>query len=45
MSFRIFVIAMMVVLYFQIRILDKKIDKLSTYNDQLGISLEKFMNQ
>lgn len=45
MSFRIFVIAMMVVLYFQIRNLDQKIDQLSTYNDQLGISLEKFMNQ
>jgi len=45
MLFRIFVIAMMVVLYFQIRNLDQKIDQLSTYNDQLGISLEKFMNQ
>ena len=45
MLFRLFVIAMMVVFYFQIRNLDQKIDQLSMYNDQLGISLEKFMNQ
>ncbi len=45
MLFRLFVIIMLVIVYFKVDILCDKLDQLSTYNDQLGISLEKFMNQ
>lgn len=45
MLFRLFVIIMLVIVYFKVDTLCYKLDQLSTYNDQLGISLEKFMNQ
>lgn len=43
--FRMFVIFALLFFYFKLNEIEHKIDQLSTYNDQLGISIEKMLNQ
>lgn len=45
MLFRFFVIVMLVIVYFKVDTLCNKIDQMSIYTDQLGISIEKFMSK